>query len=179
MMRQRDEAGKRVAGERSNLMTMIAISHIAIGVRDMEISLGFYRDVLGLQISADRIEEFPQGPDEAWARRRAVFLRWSDDPLSTYLLLDQQLTKQTQGSAHELYTAGFHHFGFWVEELGPIMDRARAAGIRVTVTNEDGPGVDGEWYGEAAGLATINYVIMRDPEGNYVQIDQRLPASDA
>ena len=32
-------------------MSMIAISHIAIGVRDMEISLGFYRDVLGFGVS--------------------------------------------------------------------------------------------------------------------------------
>jgi catechol 2,3-dioxygenase-like lactoylglutathione lyase family enzyme len=159
-------------------MTMIAVSHIAIGVRDMEKSLDFYRDVLGLQISADRIEEFPQGPNEPWARRRAVFLRWNDDPLSTYLLLDQQLTKRTAGSAKELYTAGFHHFGLWVADLKPIMDRARAAHVQVVTSNEhDSEGVDSEWYGEAAGLAQIKYAIMRDPEGNYVQIDQRVPCT--
>jgi catechol 2,3-dioxygenase-like lactoylglutathione lyase family enzyme len=158
-------------------MNMIAVSHIAIGVRDMEKSLGFYRDVLGLKISADRLEEFPQGPNEPVARRRGVFLRWSDDPLSTYVLLDQQLTKETVGQPKEMYNAGFHHFGFWVADLKPIMDRARAAGVEVLVSNEGEPGVDSEWYGEAAGLAAINYVIMRDPEGNVVQIDQRTPAA--
>jgi len=158
-------------------MSMIAVSHIAIGVRDMEKALGFYRDVLGLAISADRIEEFPQGPGEPVARRRGVFLRWNDDPLSTYILLDQQLTKQAMGEPKEMYTAGFHHFGFWVPDLTPIMDRARAAGVDVLVSNEGQPGVDSEWYGEAAGLAAINYVIMRDPEGNVVQIDQRTPNS--
>jgi catechol 2,3-dioxygenase-like lactoylglutathione lyase family enzyme len=156
-------------------MNIIAISHIAIGVRDMEKCLGFYRDVLGLEVSADRLEEFPQAPGEPPDRRRGVFLRWTDDPLSTYILLDQQLTKQTEGSAHELYTAGIHHFGFWVSDLEPIMERARAAGVEVLTSNEDQPGVDSEWYGEAAGVAAINYVIMRDPEGNCVQIDRRIP----
>ncbi|MEO6715875.1 MAG: VOC family protein [Novosphingobium sp.] len=158
-------------------MNIIAISHIAIGVRDMDKCLEFYRDVLGLKVSADRLEEFPQGPGEPPARRRGVFLRWNDDPLSTYILLDQQLTKETEGSAHELYTAGFHHFGFWVADLKPIMDRARAAGVEVQTSNEDEPGVDSEWYGEAAGAASINYVIMRDPEGNCVQIDRRTPTA--
>ena len=160
-------------------MNLIAISHIAIGVRDMDKCLEFYRDVLGLAVSADRLEEFPQGSDEPPARRRSVFLRWSDDPLSTYVLLDQQLTKETEGSAHELYTAGFHHFGFWVSDLKPIMDRARAAGVEVQTSNEDEPGIDSEWYGEAPGLAAINYVIMRDPEGNYVQVDRRTPIAAA
>jgi len=83
------------------------------------------------------------------------------------------------GAPKEMYTAGFHHFGFWVSDLKPIMDRARTAGVSVLVSNEGEPGVDGEWYGEVAGLATINYVIMRDPEGNYVQIDQRTPKEAA
>ena len=30
-------------------MTIEAVSHIAVGVRDMEVALGFYRDVLGLR----------------------------------------------------------------------------------------------------------------------------------
>ena len=57
------------------------------------------------------------------------------------------------------------------------VDRARAAGVDVLVSNEGEPGVDSEWYGEAAGLTAINYAIMRDPEGNVVQIDQRTPAA--
>ena len=45
-------------------MTIEAVSHIAVGVRDMEVALGFYRDVLGLRVTADNIEEFPQGPGQ-------------------------------------------------------------------------------------------------------------------
>ena len=35
---------------------MRGISHIAIGVRDMEKSLPFYRDVLGLRVVEDEVE---------------------------------------------------------------------------------------------------------------------------
>lgn len=156
-------------------MSIFAVSHIAIGVRDMEKALAFYRDVLGLWIAADRIEEFPQADGEPIVRRRGVFLRWDDDPLTPYILLDQQLTKQTEGEAKAMYTAGIHHFGFWVSDLGPIMRRAREAQVRVLASNEDEPGVDSEWYGEAPGQALIRYVIMKDPEGNVVQIDRRIP----
>ena len=33
-----------------------AFSHLAIGVKDMETALGFYRDLLGLKVDLDRIE---------------------------------------------------------------------------------------------------------------------------
>jgi len=35
---------------------MKAVSHIAIGVRDMDRSLGFYRDLLGLKVCLDTME---------------------------------------------------------------------------------------------------------------------------
>jgi catechol 2,3-dioxygenase-like lactoylglutathione lyase family enzyme len=53
-------------------MSVQAVSHIAVGVRDMDGALGFYRDVLGLRVTADKIEEFPQGPGQPPAKRRAV-----------------------------------------------------------------------------------------------------------
>ena len=52
-------------------MTIEAVSHIAVGVRDMEVALGFYRDVLGMRVTADKIEEFSQGPGQPPAQRRA------------------------------------------------------------------------------------------------------------
>ncbi len=33
-----------------------AFSHLAIGVKDMDKALGFYRDLLGLKVDLDRIE---------------------------------------------------------------------------------------------------------------------------
>ena len=84
----------RVTEGESNLpaMGIQAVSHIAVGVRDMDVALPFYRDVLGMYVSADKVEEFPQGPDQPPAQRRAVYLRWVDGPHASFVVLDQQLT---------------------------------------------------------------------------------------
>ena len=50
-------------------MSVRALSHVAIGVRDTDRALEFYRDVLGLAVTADRVEEFAQRAD---TRRRSA-----------------------------------------------------------------------------------------------------------
>src|SRR3954463_16555607 len=153
-------------------MTIQAVSHIAVGVRDMEAALGFYRDVLGLRVTADKIEEFPQGPGQAPAQRRAVYLRWVDGPHASFVVLDQQLTSATKGDTTPLFSMGCHHFAFWVDDLGEIMERVRAAGVDVIMGGNDGPGADTVMYGEPPG-GFVKSVFLRDYEGNFVQLDQR------
>jgi len=41
---------------------MNAISHVAIGVRDMERSLRFYRDLLGLEVMSDQTQPIGNMP---------------------------------------------------------------------------------------------------------------------
>ena len=79
-------------------MGIQAVSHIAVGVRDMEVALGFYRDVLGLRVTADKIEEFPQAPGLPPAQRRACYLRWVDGPHASFIVLDQQITNEIRAS---------------------------------------------------------------------------------
>ena len=60
---------------------MRGISHVAIGVSDMERSLRFYRDLLGLTVTLDK-EEPVRGSERLFAepaqnRRRAVYLKWN------------------------------------------------------------------------------------------------------
>ena len=142
-------------------------------MRDIERCLVYYRDVLGLHVSADRIEEFPHSKGAEPTRRRAVFLRWEEQPLATYILLDQQLSKSATGEPKQLFEIGIHHFGFWVDDLNTIMQRVRAAGVEIVSGDENRPGADSEWYGEKPGQGKIRNVILRDPEGNCVQLDQR------
>ena len=84
-------------------MTIQAVSHVAVGVRDMEVALGFYRDVLGLRVTADKIEEFSQGPGQPPAQRRAVYLRYQDGPHESFIVLDQQITNDIKGQPAELF----------------------------------------------------------------------------
>jgi catechol 2,3-dioxygenase-like lactoylglutathione lyase family enzyme len=63
---------------------MRGISHVAIGVSDMERSLRFYRDLLGLTVTLDK-EEPVRGSERLFAdpaqnRRRAVYLKWAEGP---------------------------------------------------------------------------------------------------
>lgn len=152
-------------------MAIQAVSHIAVGVRDMEVALGFYRDVLGLRVTADKVEEFAQGPGQPPAQRRACYLRWLDGPHASFIVLDQQITNDIKGAPAQLFQMGAHHFAFWVDDLAEMMERVRAAGITVLMGGE-GPGADTEMYGEPPG-GRVKSVFLRDPEGNYVQLDQR------
>jgi catechol 2,3-dioxygenase-like lactoylglutathione lyase family enzyme len=148
-----------------------AVSHIAIGVRDMEVALAFYRDVLGLRVTADKIEEFAQRPGLPPAQRRAVYLRWIDGPHASFVVLDQQITNDIAGEPAELFQMGVHHFAFWVDDLDAMLARVRDAGITVVMGGE-GPGTDTVMYGEPPG-GLVRSAFLRDPEGNYVQLDQR------
>ena len=154
-------------------MAVRAVSHVAIGVRDVDRALEFYRDFLGPRVSADRIEEFPQGHGQPPARRRGVYLRWVDGPHATYIVLDQQLTNETVGAPARLFQAGIHHFAFWVDDLDAMLARARDAGFEVAM-GAGGPAVDAEWSGEPRGSGLVRSVVLRDPEGNHVQLDQRV-----
>jgi catechol 2,3-dioxygenase-like lactoylglutathione lyase family enzyme len=152
-------------------MSVRALSHVAIGVRDTDRALEFYRDVLGLAVTADRVEEFAQRAGQAPAQRRAVYLRWGEGPHSSYVVLDQHLTEETQGAATPLFDAGIHHFAFWIDDLDATLERARAAGFPVVLGG--GRAVGSEWLGEPPGGRAVRSAMLRDPEGNHVQLDER------
>ena len=144
-------------------MTIRAVSHIAVGVRDMEVALGFYRDVLGLRVTADKIEEFPQGPGQPPAQRRAVYLRWVDGPHASFIVLDQQITNAIKGEPAELFQMGCHHFAFWVDDIDAMMAKVREAGVAV-IMGGDGPGADTVMYGEPPG-GLVRSVVPARPRG--------------
>src|SRR5262245_50973849 len=98
-------------------MPIRGVSHVAVGVRDMERSLRFYRDVLGLRVSADQPEEFPGFDGGAPIKRRGVYLRYQDGPDESFLVLDQQLTRAPEGRPPKIFQIGTHHFGFWVDDV--------------------------------------------------------------
>ena len=151
-------------------MSIRAFSHVAVGVRDMERSLRFYRDVIGLQISADQPEQFPGLDGGAPIKRRGVYLRWKDGPDASFLVLDQQLSRASFGEPPRVFEVGTHHFGFWVDDLDAIAERARAAGFELLTQ----PGnADSRDYGEAPGKK-IRSCFLFDPDQNVVQVDQRL-----
>ena len=106
-------------------------------------------------------------------RRRAVYLRWGDGPHSSYVVLDQHLVQETQGAATPLFDAGIHHFAFWVDDLDDVLGRAVARPASPSCWGA-APAVGSEWLGEPPGGRAVRSAMLRDPEGNHVQLDQRV-----
>jgi catechol 2,3-dioxygenase-like lactoylglutathione lyase family enzyme len=155
-------------------MGIRAASHIAIGVHDMDRELGFYRDLLGLRVAVDREERYlDRGVHPAAERvRRAVYLRWADGPDAPFIVLDHQQTVPSLGEPAKLFAIGVHHVALWVDDLHPYLDGLEAAGGSIAFgPHESG----GNAYGEPEGSRVIT-VGLRDPEGNVIQLDQRVPS---
>jgi catechol 2,3-dioxygenase-like lactoylglutathione lyase family enzyme len=157
-------------------MGIRATSHIAIGVHDMERELRFYRDLLGLRVAVDRDERYDdQTFDPPIERvRHAVYLRWADGPDASFIVLDHQRTVPARGEPAELFQIGVHHVALWVDDLEPYLAGLEAAGGSIVF----GPHPSGgNAYGEPEGSHVVT-VGLRDPEGNVIQLDQRV-VSDA
>ena len=150
-------------------MPIQAVSHVAVGVRDMERSLAFYRDVLGMHVSLDTEEELPAIDDAPAFKRRGVYLRWREGPHESFIVLDQQLSREPFGEPPKLFQVGTHHWGFWVNDIDAIVERAEGAGVPIVVRPSNG---DTAAYGEAPG-GVVRSAFLRDPDGNVVQLDQR------
>jgi catechol 2,3-dioxygenase-like lactoylglutathione lyase family enzyme len=151
-------------------MAVLGISHVAVGVSDMERALLFYRDIIGLRVTLDAVEGAFTGDPNAY-RRRAVYLRAEDGPHASFIVLDQQLDREPFGKPPRILQLGTHHFSFWVDDLQAIFDRMVAEGFRPIVRPTPSDAVA---YGEPASSAQVLTAIVKDQDGNPVQLDQRL-----
>ncbi len=141
---------------------MKGISHLAIGVSDMERSLPFYRDLLGLEVMLDVEEKVGQGS------RRAVYMKWSDD--GGFLVLSQTLGREPSGKPLKLHQVGMHHFAFLVDDLRIRLDKLAAAGVKIIVPPYE---ADSAAYGERGGSKVLT-CLFEDPDGTILQFDQRM-----
>jgi catechol 2,3-dioxygenase-like lactoylglutathione lyase family enzyme len=134
----------------------------------MDRALVFYRDLIGLRVTLDTVEG---GGLIGAARRRAVYLRVEDGPHASFVVLDQQLDRAPFGSPPRVLQLGTHHFSFWVDQLEETYERIVAEGFRVILPPTE---ADALAYGEPAGSGRVLTTIVKDQDGNPVQLDQRL-----
>lgn len=147
---------------------VVGLSHIAIGVTDMERSLRFYRDVLGLVVTVDRSEV--RGGENP-KNRRACYLRWTRGAGSSYVVLDQRLDPPPFGQPAELFQVGVHHVSFFTTDIEAVLERAVVAGVKVWGSGRVGQG-DGPANAEPDGEHVVKTILMLDPDGTIVQFDQ-------
>jgi catechol 2,3-dioxygenase-like lactoylglutathione lyase family enzyme len=145
--------------------------HTSFTVSDMERSLAFYRDLLGLRVTADmqpeadypaRVTGYPG------ATFRIVYLRLGDDP---HLL---ELIQYTTGQGAPLRPAtnrpGCAHICFLVDDLPAAYERLRAQGVAFV-----SPPVPITQGVNRGGFA----VYLRDPDGATIELLQRPPSPEA
>ncbi|MGH7865297.1 MAG: VOC family protein [Candidatus Binataceae bacterium] len=149
---------------------MKGISHVAIGVREMDRSLPFYRDLLGLKVMLDTVEDLGKGRDGRPRRRRAVYMRWGDGSHAPFLVLSQSLEREPSGIPLRLDQVGIHHFSFWVADLRTRAEKLTQTGVKFLIPPYE---ADTVAYGEGRGGKVLT-CLFEDPDGTILQFDQRM-----
>jgi len=145
-----------------------AVSHIAICTRDMEKSLGFYRDILGMRVLFDGETSPTEGGrphnyQEARKSRRRVSLSFGAGKKPT-LTITSHPGEAIAGEPLKLDQLGITHFSFTVPDPQALMQELLAKGVPL--------GGPREAFTSSQGRVRSFYV--HDPDGILIQFDSGL-----
>lgn len=152
------------------------VSHIAVCVADLEKSLEFYRDILGLTVKLHTTQEMARRPGAESAemyerprRSRTVANVWFDEPDSPqpFLVLTSHPGDQVGGEPIKLDQRGISHISIEVENVRACAEELMAKGVSLAGTLED--------FTDASG--NIRTIFVYDPDGILVQFDEGPPAN--
>ncbi len=150
-------------------MEATCVTHIGVCVRDMEKSLRFYRDALGMKVIGEKITDITEGGTQT-ARlenykherntRHWVSLSYGDDTTPT-LTLTSHPGEEPDGQPILLDQVGISHISFGVADVGSLADELAAEGFELAGSRESSTAPDGE----------IRSIYVRDPDGILVQFN--------
>ncbi|MEO1575188.1 MAG: VOC family protein [Pseudomonadota bacterium] len=153
----------------------IDLRRTTLVVRDIDNSLEFYRDALGMQVIYDKLIRTPRDAesDETADRSlRLVFLRANDDYIGIIGLLQYRKPKKTP--AHqglEPFTPGSSVLLFNSKDVAAAFERARNVnGVRVLSepSETNYPAYDGK------GTIRVMVSVLTDPDGFVIELNQLL-----
>lgn len=145
------------------------VSHLGIAVSDLDRSVAFYTEVLGLELVDRYGYDVPNPPEgvTAWWREVAV-LRIGHEPTDPVIVMSPH---DTSNPPHrmEIDDVGTHHFGMQVAGIEAIVERVVAAGVEISVPLRT--------YQSARawglpGTFVMKSCIFRDPDGTMIQLDE-------
>ena len=144
-------------------MEATGISHIAVCVRDMDKTLAFYRDILGMKIAKDEIEDTSTGGLTHTYKhhrntRRTVHIGWGGEP---FLVMPSPPGDQADGEPIKLDQVGVSHLSFTVKNLRALADELVAKGVEIAGGLEA--------FADAQG--NVRTFFAFDPDGILVQFD--------
>ena len=147
------------------------VSHIAVCVADLDRSLHFYRDLLGLTVRLHTTQDMARRPGAESAEMyrmpresRTVANVWFDDPDTTqpFLVLTSHPGSQVDGVPIKLDQIGISHISFEVEDVRACAEELMARGVPLAGTLDD--------FTDEEGVMRTFFVY--DPDGILVQFDQ-------
>jgi catechol 2,3-dioxygenase-like lactoylglutathione lyase family enzyme len=152
------------------------ISHIGIGVRDLDRALAFYEGVLQFSLVDRYTTQVPADPShterwpvdgEATHLREVALVRTGphdDDPVIVLSLP----RRSVDAGEPELDDVGAHHVGFWVSDLDAVAARLEAAGVPFMMRPRT---FSARGWGRPASTE-MHSCLVRDPDGTILQLDQ-------
>lgn len=144
-------------------MESTGISHIAVCVRDMDKALAFYRDILGMEVTKDFMQDTSTGGlthtyKHKRNNRRTVYLDWGQPQ---FFVMTSHPGDQPDGDSIKLDQVGVSHVSFTVKDVRGLADHLIANGVEVA------GGI--EAFADENG--NIRTFFAFDPDGILVQFD--------
>ena len=145
-------------------MDASAVSHIAFCVSDIEKSLSFYRDILGMKVIFDQVQDtttggLPHVYQHPRQTRRTVHLTFGDSPL--HLVMTSHPDDSADGTPIKLDQVGISHYSFGVPDVSALFSELEAKGVPLAAPRE-------AWTNSEGRMSSF-YVY--DPDGILVQFN--------
>ena len=144
-------------------MDATGVSHIAICVSDLDKSLTFYRDIPGMKVTMDEVQDtsaggLPSVYKHPRKTRRTVHVQSGNTP---ELVLTSHPGDQPDGGPIKLDQVGISHFSFTVNDVKALGEELTAKGVELAAPMEA--------FSDAQGHVTSIFVY--DPDGILLQFD--------
>jgi len=147
-------------------MEATGVSHIAFCVSDLDRSLTFYRDILGMEVVFDQVQDTTRGGlphvyQHSRKTRRTVHLKYGPADTTPRLVITTHPDEARDGAPIKLDQVGISHFSFTVPDVKALAAELTSKGVPLA-----GPM---EAWTDAQGNVSSFYVY--DPDGILVQFD--------
>ncbi|MEX0755259.1 MAG: VOC family protein [Actinomycetota bacterium] len=142
-----------------------SLDHVSVTTTDLDASIAFYRDVLGLALLGRGVADEPEIGEIMGAE--GAHLEWAECDLGRNQVLELIRFDHPTGRTRRgpLWEPGATHIGIGVDDIEAVHARCASAGIEtrsgpVTLTEEGG------WNG-------VRVLYAVDPDGTWIELVQR------
>jgi catechol 2,3-dioxygenase-like lactoylglutathione lyase family enzyme len=147
-------------------MDATGVSHIAICVRDLDESLKFYRDILGMRVTLDQVQDtttggLPHVYKHARRTRRTVHVHYGEGDTKPSLVLTNHPGDQADGEPIKLDQVGISHISFTVTDVKALTEELTSKGVQLA----------GPMDSFANSQGGVSSIFVYDPDGILVQFD--------